>query len=584
MRWLAALALAALAAAPATAGPEPDTLVRAMRDELERSSRQLSLPGMARPYFIAYTISEQEGFTISASHGAVVSNPSDRSRYLRIDLRVGDPSFDNSNFGSDSSALRHANLPLDDDYEAIRHELWLATDRSYKNALSTLERKRAEIEGMAAADQQPDFTLEPPVRWVDTRKPAALPDQAHYAHLAATLSAVFREFPEIASDDVAIEAGRERSVFAASDGSLADQSDTFISVEIACRTQAEDGMTVKNFASFFATTAAQLPDETALVAEARRIARELLAIRSAPVLDDYSGPVLFEGRAAAQFVRGLLIGQLSGTPAPKSRRAEVERVFASSLVPKLGRRVLPAGLALQDDPTRTVHAGLPLIGSYHVDSEGVPAQRVMLVEYGILKRLLTSRTPRLAGERSNGHGRGSLAGPIRGAVGNLILTSRRGLSDEQLRAQLHQAAQDDGLPYALVVRLLDDVRTTGPDEAGGMTALGAMLGSGGISLPRPLVVVKRHANGREEFVRGLVFEPQRVRVLEHIVAAGTRPAVDSFFAPAGPLAAFASLMPRQAQAYTAFSSSVVAPALLMEELELKKAGGNSPRPPLFPPP
>lgn len=585
MRWGVLCALIMALAVPALGDADADVVVRALHDELDRNQRELSLPDMPRPYYIAYTLFDLDSATTTAAAGAVTSDARQRIRALRVDLRVGGPDFDNGNVAGDPGAHVEGRLPLDDDYGALRHAAWLATDEAYKTALNTLERKRAEVEGLAATEQRPDFTLEPPIRHVRTEAATdPFPDPVERAALAARISATFREYPAILADSVTIDTGSGRTVFLASDGSLVSQPGTLLGIEIACRTQADDGMTLKNFWSFLAEWPVARPDEATLTATAHRLARELVEIRSAPVLDDYSGPVLFEGRAAAQLLRGFLAWPLSGTPAPKSRRADFQRMYTSPLTNKIGQRILPPGFRIEDNPLRNRYEGLPLVGSYQVDSEGVAAQRVPVVTNGVLATLLTSRTPRRTGERSNGHGRGGFSGQIRGAISNLILTAPTGGSQAQLRADLLAAVRASAQPYGLIVRLLDDVRTTGSDELSSPGSLGGALGGSAITLPRPLVVVKVDATGREEYVRGLVFEPQRLRSLKDIQAVGTQPAVDSFFAPAGPLAGVASFLPRHTQSLGAFSSSVVSPPLLLEEFDFKRATANFPRPPLFPSP
>jgi len=100
---------------------------------------------------------------------------------------------------------------------------------------------------------------------------------------------------------------------------------------------------------------------------------------------------------------------------------------------RVGLRVLPKGFSVIDDPGLSRWDGTTLLGGYPIDDEGVVAQRVELVQNGILRRLLMSRTPSKEFRGSNGHGR---YGYSTGAVGwpsNLVVRARR-VSVEQFCA------------------------------------------------------------------------------------------------------------------------------------------------------
>jgi predicted Zn-dependent protease len=307
-------------------------------------------------------------------------------------------------------------------------------------------------------------------------------------------------------------------------------------------------MPLERSATLETLTGGPPPAERA-VAEAHRIARELTALKKAPVVEDYTGPILFEGRAAAQAVYELLSDSLSGTPPPKGGES-----LESPLARKLGKRILPKQLTVVDDPTLTEHGGVPLIGHYAVDDEGVAPERTVLVEAGRLRTLLMSRAPRQDITRSNGHGRSGLVGWARGRAGNLIVSAQGGLSKQALRARLLRAVREEGGRYGLVVTELE----------------ARAAASSGQAMPQPELMYRLTLDGKEELVRGATISPISVRDLKDIVAAGRESHV---YGVAGPSpGGFAVL------------SSFVSPSLLFEEVEVKRPTRPFKRPPLLPHP
>src|SRR5205814_4610769 len=80
------LAARAGAQAPAT----DDVVMRAMRDELARSIRELRLDTLPRPYFIAYRVSEGRSFGAGGRLGAVVANGEGAgNRAVQVEVHVG---------------------------------------------------------------------------------------------------------------------------------------------------------------------------------------------------------------------------------------------------------------------------------------------------------------------------------------------------------------------------------------------------------------------------------------------------------------------------------------------------------------
>ncbi|HVR62980.1 MAG TPA: metallopeptidase TldD-related protein [Polyangia bacterium] len=560
-----------------------DAVVRkALEDELSRSMSELRLGDEPRPYYLAYTISDVEQLTASATFGAPTDSHHAAARVLRTDLRVGDPTFDNSNF--EGSGGRFASLPIEDDYAALRRELWMRTDEAYKGALEVLARKRAAAASQASDDDDQnvgDYSTEPPAH-LELPPVTGDADVDSLQRLAVRLSAVFRGFPAIAASRVVATAGLIRRRMAASDGTFVDDRQRLVRVDVSAEAQADDGMKLRSFVPFSAASVAGLPPAADMEKAVRAMATELATMRAAPVAQSGSGPVLFEGLAAGQILKLLLGDNLAGTPPPRTAAAgSEERSEQSALANKLGQKVAAPLLSAVDDPAQETGPGKQvLFGSYRIDDEGVPARRVPVLESGLLRGLLMSRTPRKEIAHSNGHARGSRFTSPRAHVGNLIVTAKGGLPRAALLAEMRKLAKGGGVtPY--VVRLLEDPNVAGgSNDSDDMMALFSFgLGSNHGPPPvRPLVVYRLSPrngkngkdDGGETLVRGLTLENLLPRSLKDIVAAGREPAVYNFVDGGTGLGGI--------------PSAIVAPALLFADVDIRRQTGKYQKPPLYPHP
>jgi predicted Zn-dependent protease len=296
-------------------------------------------------------------------------------------------------------------------------------------------------------------------------------------------------------------------------------------------------------------------------------------MRKAPVAHNGSAAVLFEGAAAGQIVKHLLAEQLTGTPPPKTASAgSDEQGQSSELANKLGLKVASVLLSVADDPLQeTGPARAPLIGAYRADDEGIPAQRVSVIEKGILKALLMSRTPSQEIAHSNGHARAPRFAPPHVHIGNLIVTpTAPGLARKALLARMEKTAKAGGLE-AYVVRLLDDPNVPGGDADDMMSLFSFSLG-GGRGGPPPVkpLVVYRVKDGQEQLVRGLTLEGLLPRSLKEITAVGRDPIVYSFIDSGG--------------GGTGIPSSIVTPSLLFSDVDIRRTTGKNRKPPLYPRP
>lgn len=557
----AGAAAAAEPAAPVAAATGEAEMAAAAQAELDRA-RALQLPGQPAPYFAAVRVSDLWSSTASASFGALSFSATNPMRQARVDVRVGDYSLDNSNFAAtsvDREGVALVQLPTDADALALRRELWLSFDRAYKGAVEELSARKSALEGRPPPTVGSFAPLVgPPVVRGAVPGKALRPDAA--AARVTAMSAALRggEFEEgkALSRDYA---GRRLLLTTEGTTTWEEVHGSVAVVEATVRTA--DGVRLRDARAWVARSQDEQLSTAALVAEVEQMAAGLLALRSAPVEPDYLGPVIFEDEAAVELFRQLLQPELGGTPPEEREPDPYGSPPEATLSARVGRRLLPSGWSVVDDPLADPGAG----GAFAVDHEGVPAQRVELVEDGVLKDVLMSRIPRKGAPASNGHARALGDDRLEALPAVVTVKPGRARSARALRRVALRLGREAGLPYVLIIRRVEPLGLTEDFEV-------ALSGDGPLSgLTRPLEVHRLYPDGREERVRGLSFTGVDRRVLRDIAAAGpTGPAHTVLDGPSGP--ARYSL-----GAIDGLRVSWAVPAVVVTEVELRSGGGPEPR-------
>ncbi|MBI3663557.1 MAG: hypothetical protein HY234_10990 [Acidobacteria bacterium] len=597
VNWIARLALMmALAAfaAPVFAQVQPgdaDQTLRAMRDELERSKARLRIENQERPFYIEYRLLDVNVRTATASFGALLGSTTGRNRFMSVDVRVGDYMLDSSNFVSDDGFRGFigstGQVGIDRDYDSLRQDLWLATDQAYKEALVRLSRKRGYIQSLARQPDIPDFSRVEPLVKVDAR---VEPDWTtrNWEDEAKAVSAAFRSYPELHSTRVTYYLIYATTYLMNSEGTQMRTSRSLAAIEASADTQApEDGMGLHHFYSTYAPRPAALPAVAQVRGELDRMSRELVTLRASPPAQDYAGPVLFDAQASAALLAQMLGPSISGARPPLSMLPMIDQMMErlggrSEWMGRLNTRVLPQGVSLRDDPTVKEYKGTPLIGSYDVDEESVRGEPVTIVEDGTLKNLLMSRRPGGDFNRSNGHGRSAGLSEPRPAMSNLIFASSQGESPAVLRKKFLEACKAAGREWCVVVKQMDNpaLSTQRQDDFAE-----AFMSAGGGGADRvPLLVYRVYmADGREELMRGSRLAGLNLRALRKIEGIGNDAAVYAFHQnPAQGIAGTA--LGAFGSAQGGLPSTVIAPSLLLEDVDVRGARGEPRRPPLVPPP
>ena len=559
-----------------------DVVARAMHDELERSMQKLQLENLQKPYFIAYRIVESEICAISASFGALVINhctPSTEDRHgrqLGVEVRVGDYARDNTNFYAfrmqASGVVRMisgAQIPMDDNYDESRRELGLATDSAYKEALDVYAKKKAALENRTRTGDAPDFSKETAVK--DTQDAPRLkwnPEQI--GNDVKALSAMFRSMPTIADSEVKFDGSNSLVRYENSEGTTFTRRESLATYQASANTQALDGMPLSDFEVVHSRTTTGIPTREEMAIRVKSLAARLERLRTAPTVDRYTGPVLFEGQAAGELVAQALGNGIYGLPRLVVDDARFESVFASdrgSFADKVGGKVLPEAFSLIDDATLRTFAGKPLLGGYNVDEDGVKSRPNVLVENGIMKQLLRSRalipntTASTASRRS-----GTGASPS-----NLILRTDKPVSAEQIKAELINLVKARGKEYGIIVRRVANASLASALNRGRMMIM-TSSGADAVDIEPIIEAYKIFPDGREELVRNLKVTGLTLASFKDITAATDANVVYSAPFRAKRMAPFRGMPFVMGQLLV----SVVTPSLLFDDMTLQKPTGEVP--------
>jgi len=536
-------------------GAAPASILSAMQEELARS---LSVLGKTDPaaYFINYTVTETQRAEVMGSNGALLSSQEARNRWLEVQVRVGDYDLDDTHKVGDRQGGVQSSpgtpVPIEDDAAVLRRAIWLETDRQYRVGAEALVKIKTgkEVKVETAEGKAPDFSREQPHTYYGSGVSFTL-DRRPWEEKVRRYTAVFRSSPAILNSIVTFSAVARNEYEVNSEGTKLQFGELRYRLELFIQGKAPDGMDINRYYNFDWTDPSGAPDDKAVLEQTRVMRQELEALVAAPLTEPYAGPALLTGRAAAVFFH-----EVFGHRAEGHRQKDIAE--GQTFARKVGERILPDFLSIYDDPTERKIGSSVLLGYYPFDDEGVAAQRVQLVDKGVLRNFEMSRSPLVGFPRSNGHGRRQLGFVPVSRQGNLIVESTRQVTFAQLRQKLIEEIKRQGLPFGL---LIDDI-------AGGFTFTGR--GQPQAFQVLPLVVYKVYPDGKpDELVRGVDIVGTPLVSLTKILATSDTPEVFN-----GYCGAESGSVPVAA----------VSPAILISEMEVQKKETSTDKPPILPPP
>ncbi|HXJ05082.1 MAG TPA: metallopeptidase TldD-related protein [Candidatus Acidoferrum sp.] len=592
-----AAALSCSAFARAQAPNDNDHTLQAMRDEMARSKSRLELkiPGTQqpqRPYYVEYRLLDLDVREVVAEFGALLSSSRTRNRFMDVEARIGNYKQDSSNFVSDDAFRGFigptGSVGIDRDYNSLRQDLWIATDQAFKEAVETYSRKQAYLSSLARQSDINDFAKATPLRLIE---PLTTPDWSNrnWEQEARESSAALRVFPQIYESRVTYYLVYATEYLLTSEGTEIRTNRCYAAIEAGLDTLADDGMQINHMYSAYAPKPADLPSVDAVRKALNVTGTELMAMRAASPAQDYTGPVLFEARAAAPLLAEVLTPAINGARPPVSFTPVMEQLLTglggkSDWVGRMGARVLPATVSLTDDPGAKEFRGTPLLGGYSVDDEGVRAEKVNIVENGNVKQLLMSRRPGPDSDQSNGHGRSAFLNDAKPTMSNLYFRSTDTLSPADLKKKFLDECRSEKLPYCLIVREMDNPSISLLHQEDFSELLASFGGGAGTGDRLPLIVYKVYPeDGREEMIRGSRIIGLNTRMLRNLGGIGNDEFVYNYMQ--SQVSGFAgTALGAFGSAQNGLPASLVSPSLLFDDLEVRGARGEPKRLPLLPAP
>ena len=519
---------------------EKDPVLKAMLEELNRSMTRLQLPGFEKPYFIEYRIEDVEDFETRATYGSSEGSQHSHARVARISVRVGDYKTDNSGPRGDGALQLES---IDDDPVALRSSLWTGTDQAYKSALAAYAQKQAELKQVQTPPQADDFSKEKPI--VSLADPIKLTvDENAWTDRVAHDSGIYRTDPAVSATEhdiqysnAAFHARVTTTWIVSSEGAIVRKSASSYSESFGVGTQADDGMRLDRSYGTSGIALSDLDSPEEFRKHAVSLISSLSDLRKAPLVEEeYHGPVLLSADASADTLHSLLASGIAATRPRLGTEARTNGPFASSYK----ARILPDFLTVVDDPALKTWEGKDLVGAYTVDDEAVPAQTVKLVADGQLENYLIGRTPVRDFPESNGHARAGVAGPAHPVIGVMKVMAQQGLSDDALQQKLIELGKARGLKSVYYVETLGAEAT-------------------------PRLLYRIDMDGKRTLVRGAVLGDLDQRALRSgVEAAGKNLWVANYT--------------------TEIPETVLAPALLFDDVTIQRANETNDKLPYYPPP
>jgi TldD protein len=545
---------ATTSANPAPAPAPTPAVLTAMEDEIGRSMDALSKADPA-VYFISYTIADRQATNVSGSNGALMTSTDDRERWLEVQTRVGSYQLDDTHKVGDrppSWTSPGTSAVIDDDIPILRREIWRETDRQYRAAAEGLIKVKTgeQVQVQTEEGTAPDFSHEPPHSYIGPRVEIHV-DRKPWEERVRRYTAAFSKSPAVLNSIATFTALGMNQYQVNSEGTKLAFGQVHYRLELYVQSKAPDGMDIDRYANFDWLDPKDEPDDKTVMATIETLTKETVALDGAPLVDPYVGPALLTGRAAAVFFH-----EVFGHRAEGFRQKDITegQTFAN----QVNQKIMSDFISIKDDPTEAKLNGEMLLGNYLYDDEGVPAQDVQLVDHGVLKTFLMSRSPLTNVPRSNGHGRRQLGYVPVARQGNLIVSSSKTMSDAQLRRELIRLVKEQGKPYGL---LIDDI-------SGGFTFTGRAQPQA--FQVEPLVVYRVYPDGRpDEIVRGVNIVGTPLTSLKNIVATGEKQEIFN-----GYCGAESGSVP----------VSAVSPAILISDMEFAKKETSTDKPPILPPP
>jgi len=488
-------------------------LLQTLKSEADRNLSELKTQPIPA-YYISYRVYDVNAYSISASFGDVILSRPITQRFFNVAVRVGSPEMDNTREikeggergFADYNSAGYGMLGLEDNPTAWKTTLWQKTDAMYVEATKRLEKVKANVAvKVSSEDKSNDFSVEKREKYVE--KPVKFADAKfdpkHWEEKLKKYSAIFNENKDIINSSFSFEVELTHKYFVDTEGAEIFENRFCYRLGMNASGKADDGMDIPLYKNYFAYDLKELPSDEQVLADAKWLSETISKLRTAPVADSYSGPMLMSGQAASVFFHEIFGHRIEGA----RLKSETD---AQTFKKKMGEMVLPEDMSVIFEPYTKKMRDIPMNGYYVFDDEGVRGQRVEIVKNGKLTAFLMNRTPIEGFPNSNGHGRGMIQLNTFTRQSNTLIESTRPKTEKELRTMLVEQLKIEGKAYGY---LMDQV-------AGGFTTTGRYMPNA--FNVTPCLVYRIYADGRpDEMVRGVDLVGTPLAIFSQIAACGT---------------------------------------------------------------
>ncbi|MBR4135864.1 MAG: hypothetical protein IKU03_05600 [Bacteroidales bacterium] len=441
-------------------------------DVLQEMTRQgrdsLHLGDHPSPYFLSYLLTDAHVADITAILGFTSEAEEHNRRYLETTVEIGSDVRNSSHFKVPGPYLDEAarlfyyeNIPFDNHKNNLKRQLWWSAARRYPYVVQLFKMKESSLQSM----QEEAYKILPDRSEAITKNVVA--EQTLQQECLPQLQNYACEFSQILGRTrieswVRITSYQANAYYADATGLYYAQPLSYVHIMIADDQE-----------NFYKAFCFKEIDELeahhdSLVAAIEGIREMLDARAKAPTMDEiYDGPVLMVGDAAVEcFATAFLQGKESLI----AQREPLKMVTGikpwlpsrSPMSWLIDKRIIHPGISITAEDPLDTYNGMPLIGSYQVDAEGVQVeQKLELVNHGELVTLLSNRTPTAGVAYSNGHQRFAInifnneltrhCGP-----GVLTMQCKSTLSYPKLLKRLREKARAAGYNHAYLITNLGE--------------------------------------------------------------------------------------------------------------------------------
>jgi TldD protein len=509
------------------------------------------------PYFMDIRVHDIQSAVIHYSSGILASDQQSHDRIVSAGIRIGSYEADNTAKSEDQRInnqlpVYSEKLTIEDDSLAICSILSQTLQTAYDQSLQQYKALMKSRNSMEKMETIPAFSIEKPAVYFEAPEPFQLDEKAmdEWKRTLTDIIGQVENDSDIVTSEIAIMAMHERIYYLSTEGTRVVQNRPQYQIQVVLVARTVQGTMAPVTRSFIGRNMNSLPSPGALRSEVQNLHRLLTELKKSPMADPYAGPAILSPEAAGVFFHEIFGHRIEGQRLNSTYDSQTFKE-------RPGKPVIDDHITIVSDPTLKSYKDKPLFGSYVYDDEGVPARPVTVVEKGILKEFLMSRTPVRGQLQSNGHGRTQAGSAPFSRQSNLIVTSDKSMSESALRKLLLRECKKQGKAYGYYIK----------EVYGGFTSTD--LFSPQVFNIMPTVVYRVYTNGREELVRGTSFIGTPLTVFSEIIGAGDRSEVFSGFcgAESGNIPV-----------------STISPGLLIKKIEIQKMPESRVIIPLMPSP